>query len=390
MPGWAGSCWYYLRYMDPTNDTAPFSVDAESYWGNVDLYVGGTEHAVLHLLYARFWHKFLFDQGVVKTKEPFQRLFNQGMVTAFAYKGRDRPQGAGRRGAPRGRQGFLKESGEELEPIVAKMSKTLKNVVNPDDVCSEYGVDAFRLYEMFMGPLGESKPWNPRDVPGCRRFLDRAWKLFVDPRGDAPVRAELTADRVSADEPSGDSLELERAWNKALKRVDDSFEHFNFNTAIAAFMSFVNDATKLREAFTASQAERFVPCFVAVRAPRRRGALAAPGPFDLRRARALARGRRALPRGRHDRAGRAGAGQGPRAGSGPGRGRKGGAGRARPRGGPSVAGGQRGRQGDPHREGGQAPRELRRSLIPAEGESRSSDVGGMELWARDTRLLVAL
>jgi leucyl-tRNA synthetase len=256
MPGWAGSCWYYLRYMDPGNDNAPFAPDAERYWENVDLYVGGTEHAVLHLLYARFWHKFLYDQGVVHTKEPFKRLFNQGMITAFAYKD------AGGRKVPvdevefDGELARLKSSGEELERITAKMSKTLKNVVNPDDVCAEFGVDTFRLYEMFMGPLAESKPWNPRDVPGCRRFLERTWKLFVDPEGEEPVRAPLLGqDPVSLDGPSE---ELERHWNRALVRIEGSFQAFNFNTAIAAFMSFVNEATKRQGAFTPSQARRFV------------------------------------------------------------------------------------------------------------------------------------
>jgi len=254
MPGWAGSCWYYLRFMDPKCETAPLSPEAEQYWGNVDLYIGGTEHAVLHLLYARFWHKVLFDAGVVKTKEPFQRLFNQGMLTAFAYKdptGRlvpaDEVEFEG--DAPR-----MKGSGEALEQVIAKMSKSLKNVVNPDDVCAEYGVDAFRLYEMFMGPLGDSKPWNPRDVPGTRRFLDRAWRLFVDPDGDAPLRAGL--DDAAATTPEGDALEVERALNQCLKRVDDSFQAFNFNTAVGAFMEFTNVASK--KGLNGSQADRLV------------------------------------------------------------------------------------------------------------------------------------
>ena len=256
MPGWAGSCWYYLRYMDPENDGAPFAEDAERYWRNVDLYIGGTEHAVLHLLYARFWHKFLYDQGIVHTKEPFQRLFNQGMIQAFAYK-----DGTGRKVAADeveldGETARLKATGEELERITAKMSKTLKNVVNPDDVCGEYGVDTFRLYEMFMGPLSESKPWNPRDVPGCRRFLERAWKLFVDADGAEPFRASLLGPDPETLE--GPAEELERHWNRALVRIEASFEQFNFNTAIAAFMSFVNEATKRRDALTPSQARRFV------------------------------------------------------------------------------------------------------------------------------------
>ena len=255
MPGWAGSCWYYLRFLDPTNMDAPFSKEAAEYWGSVDLYVGGVEHAVLHLLYARFWHKVLYDEGIVDTKEPFTRLFNQGMLTAFAYKD------------PTGRlvpadevdeqdgKAVLRGSGEPLEQVVAKMSKSLKNVVNPDDVIAEYGVDTFRLYEMFMGPLGESKPWNPRDVPGCRRFLDRVWRMCVDPDAEDPVRAEL----LPADAPlEGATLELERSLHRAIQRIDDSFAHFNFNTGIAALMSFVNDASKRAGALTRGQMERFV------------------------------------------------------------------------------------------------------------------------------------
>ncbi|HKX45824.1 MAG TPA: leucine--tRNA ligase, partial [Planctomycetota bacterium] len=191
MPGWAGSCWYYLRFMDPRNARAPFARAAADYWGSVDLYIGGTEHAVLHLLYARFWHKVLHDEGLVPTKEPFQRLFNQGMLTAYAYKdstGRLVPADEVDLEAdpPRARA-----TGEALAPVIAKMSKSLKNVVNPDDVCEQYGVDTFRLYELFMGPLADSKPWNPRDVPGCRRFLDRVWRLFVDEERAEPVRPHL-------------------------------------------------------------------------------------------------------------------------------------------------------------------------------------------------------
>ena len=256
MPGWAGSCWYYLRYMDPGNDEAPFGDAVEQYWQNVDLYVGGTEHAVLHLLYARFWHKFLYDQGVVRTKEPFQRLFNQGMIQAFAYRDSTGRKVSADEVEIEGETGRLKATGEVLERITAKMSKTLKNVVNPDDVCREYGVDTFRLYEMFMGPLSESKPWNPRDVPGCRRFLERTWKLFVDPDSDERIRPALCGQDPQALE--GESEELEKHFNRALVRANASFEAFNFNTAIAAFMSFVNEATKRRDALTPSQAQRFV------------------------------------------------------------------------------------------------------------------------------------
>jgi leucyl-tRNA synthetase len=272
MPGWAGSCWYYLRFMDPTNDAAPFSPEAERYWGPVDLYVGGTEHAVLHLLYARFWHKVLFDLGVVSHPEPFQRLFNQGMLTAFAYKdwtGRLVPadetvehEGQVYLRDPGTGQPVLRRetpAGETvdaaLEQVVAKMSKSLKNVVNPDEVIEQYGCDAFRLYEMFMGPLAESKPWNPRDVPGCRRFLDRLWRLFVDEATGDPVRPGLARE---GGEPEGEALVLERELAKTLERVDGSFKQFNFNTAIAAMMSFLNEAQKRHEHLTRSQATRLV------------------------------------------------------------------------------------------------------------------------------------
>jgi len=255
MPGWAGSCWYHLRFLDPTNDEAAFSEEAERYWGNVDFYLGGVEHAVLHLLYARFWHKVLHELGIVTSKEPFQRLFNQGMMTAFAYKdpsGRlvpsdeveEREDGTA----------VAKAEGTELERVIAKMSKSLRNVVNPDDVIAEYGADTFRVYEMFMGPLGDSKPWNTRDVPGSRRFLDRVWRLFVDAESEAPIRAGFEA---GAPEAEAD-MALERGLNRALKRVDDSFPRLNFNTAIAGLMEFVNEVTKSKSALTRDQAQRFV------------------------------------------------------------------------------------------------------------------------------------
>ena len=147
MPQWAGSCWYYLRYLDAQNNERHVGEAAEKYWMNVDLYVGGTEHAVLHLLYARFWHKVMFDLGHVSTAEPFQRLVNQGII--------------------------LGEDGQ-------KMSKSRGNAVNPDGVIDEYGADAFRLYEMFMGPLEMMKPWNTKGVEGVYRFLGRVWRLFID------------------------------------------------------------------------------------------------------------------------------------------------------------------------------------------------------------------
>ncbi len=201
MPQWAGSCWYYLRYLDPKNDRKFVDPKIEKYWMSpaarqpleanlgVDLYVGGAEHAVLHLLYARFWHKVLFDLGHVSTPEPFGRLFNQGMITSFTYRDK--------RGIsmPYDKVDFtkdppvLKESGEVLTVTIEKMSKALKNVINPDDIIREYGADTFRLYEMFMGPLEGSKPWNTRDIPGVHRFLQRVWRMIVGSEDAKPLMA---------------------------------------------------------------------------------------------------------------------------------------------------------------------------------------------------------
>ncbi|MCQ2593018.1 MAG: leucine--tRNA ligase, partial [Treponema sp.] len=176
MPQWGGSCWYYLRYLDPNNNEKFCSEEAEKYWMPVDLYIGGAEHAVLHLLYARFWHKVLYDCGVVTTKEPFQRLINQGMITSFAFQRKDKTlvpvdeveqKDDGKY--------YEKATGAELEQIVAKMSKSLKNVVNPDDEIKSYGADSVRMYEMFMGPLTMSKPWATQGIVGIHRFLEKVW-----------------------------------------------------------------------------------------------------------------------------------------------------------------------------------------------------------------------
>jgi len=259
MPGWAGSCWYWLRFMDPHNAKAAFSKEAEQYWGPVDLYVGGAAHAVMHLLYARFWHKVFFDAGIVHTKEPFQKLYNQGMVTAFAYEDATGRLVASDEVEWQGDKPARKSGGEPLKQIVTKMAKSLKNVVNPDDIIGEYGCDAFRLYEMFMGPLDESKPWNTRDIPGCRRFCERVWRLFVDPEADAPVRANFAVG--AADKAlEGETLELERALARMLAKAEESFRHFNFNTAIAAMMTFLNEAGPLSGALSRSQGLRFLAC----------------------------------------------------------------------------------------------------------------------------------
>ncbi|MBE7728086.1 MAG: leucine--tRNA ligase, partial [Enterocloster citroniae] len=229
MPQWAGSCWYYLRYIDPANDKCFADPELLKKWLPVDLYVGGAEHAVLHLLYARFWHKVLFDLGYVPTLEPFQRLVNQGMILGMAYKTKrgvlvpmDKIEW--RDGKPWGAE----EGGEmeELTEFPAKMSKSLKNVVNPDDVIRDYGADSLRLYEMFMGPLQAVKPWSTKGVEGVFRFLKRANRLVTE----TPV-----CDRA-----------MTKAEAKSLatmvKKVGDDLETMNFNTAISAMMVFVNEA----------------------------------------------------------------------------------------------------------------------------------------------------
>jgi len=205
MPQWAGSCWYYLRYLDPHNEQQGWDQEKEKYWmanGGVDLYIGGAEHAVLHLLYSRFWHKLLYDLGYVSTKEPFKKLVNQGMI--------------------------LGEDGQ-------KMSKSRGNVVNPDKVIAGYGADSMRLYEMFMGPLEAIKPWNMQGVEGVHRFLQRAWRVVID-----EDTCEL-AEQVKEAEADEATLRL---LNQTIKKVGDDIESFGFNTAISAMMIFVNHLNK--------------------------------------------------------------------------------------------------------------------------------------------------
>jgi leucyl-tRNA synthetase len=238
MPQWAGSCWYYLRYMDPKNDKLPFDPAAEKYWGPVDLYVGGVEHAVLHLLYSRFWHKVLFDCGLVHTREPFKKLFNQGMILGISHRDEN-----GRFYAPgeveyRDGKPFSKDGDIPLSAREEKMSKSRLNVVNPDDVIAEYGADSLRLYEMFMGPLEAVKPWQTNGVKGVYGFLDKAWSLLIDPdTGD--VSALVT------DEPeSAASDELRREINITVNKLSADIENLRFNTSIAKMMEFVNLARK--------------------------------------------------------------------------------------------------------------------------------------------------
>ncbi|WP_342421348.1 leucine--tRNA ligase [Paenibacillus sp. FSL E2-0178] len=214
MPQWAGSCWYYLRYIDPHNDQELCSPEKQKEWLPVDLYIGGAEHAVLHLLYARFWHKVLYDIGVVDTKEPFHKLVNQGMIL-----------------------------GNNNE----KMSKSRGNVINPDEIVEAYGADTLRVYEMFMGPLEATKPWNEKGVEGIHRFLSRVWRLFVNE--DGSISAKISAD--------GGTDEFKRTWHKTLKKVTEDFEHLRFNTAISQLMIFINDAYK-QESLSTEAAEQFV------------------------------------------------------------------------------------------------------------------------------------
>jgi leucyl-tRNA synthetase len=229
MPQWAGSCWYYLRFIDPRNDEVIFDTAKEKYWMPVDLYIGGAEHAVLHLLYSRFWHKVLFDLGIVSTDEPYQRLFNQGMILAFAYETESGSKVSGDLVEEREGKYYHKETGAELKQIVAKMSKSLKNVVNPDDVVLKYGADSLRLYEMFMGPLDVTKPWDDKGVKGVFGFLGRAFRFLSNPHNI-----------FNGEEDT----EILKGLHQVIKKVDGDIENLRFNTAISAMMIFINLATK--------------------------------------------------------------------------------------------------------------------------------------------------
>jgi leucyl-tRNA synthetase len=274
MPQWAGSCWYFLRFVDPKNEREPFSREAERYWMPVDLYVGGAEHAVLHLLYARFWHKVLYDLGLVHTKEPFQKLVNQGMILGASWRHFDdnvtdapdvqprrysfrevREEGDGTiaiegavpvkaRWVPADR---VRNGGDgtawhaeipnlELEIVIEKMSKSRGNVVNPDDVVGEHGADAMRLYEMFLGPIDQSAPWTTEGILGVSRFLQRAWRLLID--DDAPGEP-------LRDLPAGDGTEAQqRLLAATVYGVTEDLDAMRFNTAIAKLMVFVRDVAR--------------------------------------------------------------------------------------------------------------------------------------------------
>ncbi len=239
MPQWGGSCWYYLRYLDPNNKDAFCSKEAENYWMPVDLYIGGAEHAVLHLLYARFWHKVLYDCGVVSTKEPFQRLVNQGMITSFAFQRKNKTLVPVDEVESRDDGKYYeKATGEELEQIVAKMSKSLKNVVNPDDEIKAYGADSVRMYEMFMGPLTMSKPWATQGIVGIHRFLEKVWAVSEKPLADIDISGKLEDKAL---------VSARKTFAQTVKKVSDDTATLNFNTAISQMMIFINEVSKLPE-----------------------------------------------------------------------------------------------------------------------------------------------
>jgi leucyl-tRNA synthetase len=272
MPQWAGSCWYYLRFCDPRNDREAFSTEAERYWMPVDLYVGGAEHAVLHLLYARFWHKVLYDLGLVHTKEPFQRLLNPGMILGQSYRyWDDNPSDAAdvtprsfascdvrvegeRTLAPDGSevkarwvpadQVRFDTEGRPLHPcldlplevVVEKMSKSRGNVVNPDDVIERYGADSMRLYELFLGPLDKSAPWSTDGIPGCHRFLQRAHRLFLDEEAEGQPLRTL---------PEGAGTpEQARLTAETIRGVSEDLDKIQLNTAIAKLMTWARDVAR--------------------------------------------------------------------------------------------------------------------------------------------------
>lgn len=237
MPQWGGSCWYYLRYLDPHNKKEFCSAEKEKYWMPVDLYIGGAEHAVLHLLYARFWHKVLYDAGLVSTKEPFSRLVNQGMITSFAFQRANKTIVPVDEAEQRDDGNFYEKStGEKLEQIVAKMSKSLKNVVNPDDEIKAYGADSVRMYEMFMGPLTMSKPWATQGIVGIHRFLEKVWAASEKNMDDTDIFGKLDDEKL---------ISARKTFVQTIKKVTNDTASLNFNTAISQMMILMNEISKL-------------------------------------------------------------------------------------------------------------------------------------------------
>lgn len=236
MPQWAGSCWYYLRFIDPKNTEAPVGKDLENYWMPVDLYIGGVEHAVLHLLYARFWHKVFYDLGIVSTKEPFQKLFNQGMILGDSYQDARGKYYSIEDTEKQGDQVVAKRTGVPLKVQTEKMSKSKLNVINPDDVIQKYGADAMRLYEMFMGPLDQVKLWKMDGPEGVYRFLGRVWRLVVDER-TGQLQSKIS------EQPGSSEPALWKALHKTIQKVQEDTLGLQFNTAISQMMIFVNEAT---------------------------------------------------------------------------------------------------------------------------------------------------
>lgn len=267
MPQWAGSCWYYLRYCDPHNDSAPIGPEAEQYWGYPDFYIGGAEHAVLHLLYARFWHKVLYDCGIVKNPEPFKKLFHQGIILGqleyTAYKSPDGkwvcadkakegdiPVKVAESDVEKCGNGFVLKADKSISVDARsyKMSKSRGNVVNPDDIIRQYGADALRLYEMFLGPLEDQKPWNTNGIEGVVRFLRKVWREFIGKDGGA-------SEKIS--ENYKDDAELLKSLNETIKKVGESIETLRFNTAISQMMIFMSVFQK-KEKVSLESARKFV------------------------------------------------------------------------------------------------------------------------------------
>ncbi|MCC6694280.1 MAG: leucine--tRNA ligase [Candidatus Hydrogenedentes bacterium] len=247
MPQWAGSCWYYLRYVDARNDKAAWSKEAESYWMPVDLYVGGTEHAVLHLLYSRFWHKVLYDAGFVTTREPFTRLFNPGKIQAHSYRDANGKYYFPEQVEKRGDAWYVKGKDMPVETQVEKMSKSRYNVVNPDKVVAELGADSMRLYQMFMGPLDRDKPWTEEGLHGIHRFLRRVWALIVAEDGSIHPRIV---------ESGGDASML-KTLHHTIKCVSEDMDSLQFNTSISRLMEYLNAAVKA-ESINKPEIEQFI------------------------------------------------------------------------------------------------------------------------------------